>query len=246
MSKITVSIFIPVYNEGKIIESTIKQSISALEKLGMTFELVIADDGSTDSTPAIVSNMTKKEKRLNLFRESINRGRGEILNLAFQKAQGKIIAFYDADLSTDLKYLPQLINSIKNSGYDIATGSRWFGGWFRSSYVKRGIMRLFVSFVYNNLIRILFRSNLKDHQCGFKSFKKSVILDIVKDAGMNRSRRWAWDTEILLRARRKGYKIYEFPVMWEEKRKSKVKPIREFSIIFGYVFKLFFKFLLER
>jgi hypothetical protein len=107
-------------------------------------------------------------------------------------------------------------------------------------------MRLMVSFVYNNMIRFLFRSRLKDHQCGFKSFRRWVILRLVKEAGYNKNRRWAWDTEILLRAQRDGYRINEFPVQWREVRMSKVKPFRDFSIAFKHVLSLYFRFLSER
>ena len=240
--KIIVSIFIPAYNESKIIENTIKKSLVSLKQLKVNFELVIADDGSKDKTPEIVKRMMKGEKRIRLFGKDKNYGRGEILNLAFKTAKGTVVAFYDADLSVDLNYLPLLIHSIRDLNYDVATGSRWL----KEAKVKRGLCRFFISFVYNKIISILFYTRLRDHQCGFKAFKKYIILDLVKEMGMDKHRRWSWDTELLLRAQMKGYKIHEFPVNFEEKRRTKTKLIRDGIIVSRHIFKLYVTFLFSK
>jgi len=240
--KIIVSIFIPVYNESKIIENTIKKTLASLEQVKLSFELVIADDGSKDRTPEIVRSMMRKDKRIRLFRKDKNYGRGEILNLAFRTAKGGVVVFYDADLSIDLNYLPLLIHSIIDLNYDVATGSRWLKG----AKVNRGLCRFFISFLYNKTISLLFHTKLKDHQCGFKGFKKHVILNLVKHMGMDRHRRWSWDTELLLRAQMMGYKIHEFPINFKEKRRTKTILIRDGIIVSRHIFKLYITFLFQK
>ena len=240
--KIILSIFIPVYNESLIIENTIKKSLASIEQLKLNFELVITDDGSEDETSEIVRRMMIKDKRIRLFRKNKNYGRGEILNLAFRTAKGDIVAFYDADLSVDLSYLPSLIHSIKDLNYDVATGSRWLKG----AKVKRGLSRLFISFLYNKIISFIFDTKLKDHQCGFKGFKKHVILNLVKYMGVDKYRRWSWDTELLLRSQMMGYKIHEFPINFEEKRRTKTKLIRDSIVVSRHIFKLYLTFLFHR
>lgn len=234
---IELSMFIPCFNESKIIEFTARETISALEKLGLAFELIIADDGSTDSTSDKVRKIFRGDDRIRVFRNTPNLGRGEILNLAFKTGRGKVFAFCDADLSADPKDLPTLIEAVRDKGYDVSTGSRWMIG----SDVHRSTKRTSLSFVYNKCISLMFSSKVRDHQCGFKGFKRDVILELAKDSGINRMRRWSWDTEILVRAQKKGYSIYEFPILWREKRKTRVKPIRDAMVVSRHLLRLYYE-----
>jgi len=234
--EVEISMFIPCFNESRIIESTIRETLSALEDLNLTFELIIADDGSTDGTSQKVAESFCDE-RVRVFRNEKNLGRGEILNLAFKTGRGRIFGFCDADLSADLKDLPILIAAVRKRDYDISTGSRWMEG----AEVHRSWKRNLLSYIYNRSISLLFSSNVKDHQCGFKAFKRKVILELARDSGINKIRRWSWDTEILVRAQKKGYDIYEFPISWKEKRKTRVKPIRDAIIVSRHLLRLYFE-----
>ena len=237
---IELSMFVPCFNESKIIERTVKEALSALEKLDLTFELIIADDGSTDRTSKKVEENLHGDNRIKVFRNKINLGRGEILNLAFKTGRGRVFAFCDADLSADLKDLPILIEAVRCKNYDIATGSRWMKG----SSVRRSWKRIALSLLYNKIIALLFSSKVNDHQCGFKAFKRQVILELARDSGLNRIRRWSWDTEILVRAQKKGYSIYEFPISWEEKRRTRVKPIRDAIVVSRHLLKIYYELCL--
>ena len=235
--EIEVSMFIPCFNESRVIESTVRETLAALESLDLNFELIIADDGSTDGTSDKVTEKFQDDNRVRVFRNTPNLGRGEILNLAFKTGKGKIFAFCDADLSADLKDLPVLIGEVRDKGYDISTGSRWV----RGAGVHRSRKRIALSLIYNKFIALLFSSKVKDHQCGFKAFKREVILEIAEDSGLNRIRRWSWDTEILVRAQKKGYSIYEFPISWKEKRKTRIKLIRDAIVVSRHIIKLYYE-----
>jgi hypothetical protein len=137
----------------------------------------------------------------------------------------------DVDLAASLRFLQDLIDQII-LGYDIATGSRYVCG----AKIKRKPFRLVISILYNAFVRIVFRTKIRDHMCGFKAFKKGVILRLVDEMGYDKTlkRGVFWDTEMLVRAIRRGYRIKEIPIWWNERNKSKLYFIREVKA-FGYI-----------
>ena len=140
----------------------------------------------------------------------------------------------DVDLATNIKHLKDLIEAIEN-GYDIAIGSRLIEG----SKAKRSFERLLYSKVYNFLVRALLKSKIKDHQCGFKAFKKDIVVKLGKEAKDNH---WFWDTEILVLAQRKGYKIKEIPVEWTEGKDTKVRRTDVFYM-FSRILKMWLRLI---
>jgi glycosyltransferase involved in cell wall biosynthesis len=101
-------------------------------------------------------------------------GRGTALNRAFKSSRGDILAYIDVDLATDMLHLSELIDQIR-SGYDLATGSRMMPESDAVRSAKRGI----ASKGFNFLVRMMLGSKLYDHQCGFKAFKRSALLDLL-------------------------------------------------------------------
>jgi glycosyltransferase involved in cell wall biosynthesis len=208
------SLLIPIYNERKIIIKNLRKILRALRKMKKSYEIIIVDDGSTDGSSELISKNFSHIKIIRYQRPSVR----ENLNRSFKYAKGEIVAFMDADLPVPLKYFSRLISEIEN-GYDIATGSRWM----KESKIRRSFYRHVISFFYNNYVKFLFGSKVKDHQCGFKAFKQKVIFELADCLGYKRMRSWAWDAELLVRAQKKGYKISEFPIEWKGRKKSKVK-----------------------
>lgn len=210
-----VSLILPAYNEAERLKNTVQQVVDALYKVTSSFEIIIAEDGSTDGTDKIAEELAKEYPHIQHQHSKDRLGRGKALNRAFKSSKGERLAYIDVDLATDLKHLEELINSISGERYDFSTGSRML----KESDVKRSFTRLIASKGFNLLTRLLLESKIKDHQCGFKAFKREplfAILDEVKDE------HWFWDTEILVRAQRKGYMIKEFPVRWRCGSKTKV------------------------
>lgn len=227
-----ISIVFPAYNEAERIEKAIKETEKFLKKINYDYEIIVAEDGSTDGTDKIVQELVNDKIRL--FHSDVRLGRGKALMNAFEKAKGEIVISMDVDLATNIKHLKELIEAIEN-GYDIAIGSRLIEG----SKAKRSFERLLYSKVYNFLVRALLKSKIKDHQCGFKAFKKDIVVKLGKEAKDNH---WFWDTEILVLAQRKGYKIKEIPVEWTEGKDTKVRRTDVFYM-FSRILKMWLRLI---
>ncbi|MDP2766511.1 MAG: glycosyltransferase, partial [Candidatus Methanoperedens sp.] len=157
----------PAYNEAQRIESTVERTAAALCNVTVSFEIIIAEDGSKDGTERICEALAKKYDFVVHLHSDERQGRGRALNRAFKASKGEILGYIDVDLATDMKYLRELIQSIRD-GYNFATGSRMLP----ESNVKRPFKRGFASKGFNFLARFVLGSKLYDHQCGFKSFKR--------------------------------------------------------------------------
>jgi len=208
LSNPAISAVIPVYNDRKALERAIPRSLQCLSAISPDFELIIAEDGSTDGSADFVSEYAAKDGRIRLLHSDARLGRGAALNRAFADAKAAVVCYYDVDLATDMRHLKELVGAIED-GYDISTGSRLLSG----SRIKRTEGRELASRGYNFLVRSVLGSRLHDHQCGFKAFRRDRVIEL---SGSVRAIHWFWDTEILVRAERAGYRIKEFPVHWEQ------------------------------
>jgi len=222
-----VSIFLPVYNEEKILTEHVQLVYSAAKKLKRPFELVIVDDGSKDSTPLLAKGLCKKYRGLVHKRFENGPSRRENLMVAMIAAKYPIVLFMDMDLSVDLSHLPALVSKM-DKGYDIAIGSRFMG-----LKPHRGFYRLTISKIYNGIMRNFLGSKVKDHQCGFKAMKKEVLIKLSKDLGYDHkfARGWFWDAELLIRAQKKKYKVTEFPITWDAGKQSSCSVRREVRMV---------------
>jgi len=215
MNGTEVSAILPVFNDRDSLETAIPESLEVLDTISDSFELIVAEDGSTDGSRELVEEWEKKDPRVRLFHSDERLGRGRALNRAFENSNGKILCYYDVDLATDMAYLPRLIDEIRK-GAAVSTGSRLLP----ESNIKRTADREIASRGYNFLVRLFLGSRLHDHQCGFKGFDKNIIMKILPDVS---STHWFWDTELLVRTQRAGYKVAEFPVVWNTGDKTTVK-----------------------
>ena len=122
----------------------------------------------------------------------------------------------DVDLSTDLAAFPPLIDSLIDSEYDVAIGSRLKQG----AQVQRGMKREIISRSYNLIIKLMFWNKFSDAQCGFKAITRRAVREIVP---LIKDQAWFFDSELLLLAERMGYRIFEVPVKWADDPDSRVK-----------------------
>jgi len=204
------SLVLPAYNEAENLEKCVEEVRKTLR--GVKYEIIIAEDGSTDGTDKIAARLANKYRNITHLHHDKKLGRGLALRKAFEHAKGNEIGYIDVDLATNITHLKKLIKYAKK--YDVVTGSRYLPG----SKVKRPALRMYISRIYNLLVRVLIGCRIHDFQCGFKSFSKKFVKNEIFDI---RETSWAWDTIILAVAVKKGYKVKEFPIEWEEKRKGK-------------------------
>jgi len=219
-AQVDVTVVLPALNEADIIEHTINRISQSLKNYGCTYEIIIAEDGSTDGTDKKAAALAKNLPYIRHLHGEKRLGRGRALKNSFKQSKGNVLIYMDVDLATDLKYLRQLIEAVTLEGYEVATGSRMMS----QSKVKRTFTRGFASKTYNFMVRAVLGSKVKDHQCGFKAFQREKLLPWLEEVEANH---WFWDTETLVRAQRKGYKVKEIPVEWESTRETKVKLFKD-------------------
>jgi len=211
-------ITIPAFNEEKVIRENVLQVLNFCNKNLSVYDykIVIADNNSHDETAKISKFIAQENEKID-YNYVSQQGKGHAVFHTWLKYidQADIFIFMDADLATDLSALPDLIRGFEQ-GYDIVIGSRYL----LDSSVKRGGLRKFTSLVYRKLFRIILGSKINDMPCGFKAVNKKVLTKVVpqiKDHG------WFFDTELLYKSEKKGYKIKEVPVKWHEPRTQENK-----------------------
>ncbi len=231
LTKVKVTIVLPAFNEAKRLRKAVEEVKRWMDKTGYDYEIVIAEDGSTDGTDKIASELAREDPKVKHLHSDERLGRGKALTRAFKQAEGDVLVYLDVDLSTDMRHLKELIDAIAKEGYDFATGSRLM----KESQAERPFKRDFASKVYNFLVRFMLGSKLRDHQCGFKAFRKSAVLSLLDDVKDNH---WFWDTEVLVLAQRRGFKVKEIPVRWKQSGETKVRFTKDVLYMFAQILRM--------
>ncbi|MFQ5886898.1 MAG: dolichyl-phosphate beta-glucosyltransferase [Anaerolineae bacterium] len=217
--KVTVDVVIPVYNEEGVLEESISTLVAFLHaRCPYHWRVVIADNASTDRTLEVAKRLSERIPEVE-FIHLDEKGRGRALRRAWMESEADVVSYMDVDLSTNLEAFPPLIEALISGGYHLAIGSRLQ----RESVITRQLKREILSQGYNLLIKLLFFNKFSDAQCGFKALTRRAareLVPLVKDQG------WFFDTELLLRAEQKGYKIFEVPVEWIEDLDSRVNVLQ--------------------
>jgi glycosyltransferase involved in cell wall biosynthesis len=211
---VELSIIIPAYNEEKRIEDTIVSYLSHFK--GYDCEILIVPNGCKDKTEEIVKNISKKSKKVKykIIRNAV--GKGEALKEGFRIAEGNLIGFVDADMSTKPKDFEDLIRNIKDN--DCIIASRYIKGSVVNP--KQKLTRIIASRVFNSLTRFLFGLKIHDTQCGAKLFKKHAIKKILPKLDITR---WAFDVDLLYQIKKHNFKIKEYPTVWKDSMGSTLK-----------------------
>ncbi len=231
---VEVSVVFPAYNEVNYLDSAVQKTTQALDEFTSSYEIIIAEDGSNDGTAEHSEELSQKFPYVRHIHREKRLGRGTALKNAFKQSNGKIIVYMDLDLATDLKALKPLVEAITIEGYDFSTGSRMLP----QSKVERSLRRSISSKTYNFLVRKMLGSKLRDHQCGFKAFKRDSVLQLLDEV---EATHWFWDTEILVRAQRHGFKVKEIPVKWLSGKGTKVNLLIDSWNMFRQIMKLWWK-----
>jgi hypothetical protein len=237
---VEVSVVLPAYNEERTIESTVRTTLDTLAGFLAegSYEVIVAEDGCDDRTPEIAGRLAAEDDRVRHFHSDERLGRGGALERAFEAAHGETLVYFDTDLATDMKHLEELVESVRSGRYDVATGSRWMPDNVADRPARRGVP----SRGFNTLTRLFLSSDVRDHQCGFKSFDRDALFDILPDVA---DEHWFWDTEVLVRAQREGYRVKEFPVDWESRGDTKVDLVRDVLGMGSQILRTWWEFSVE-
>lgn len=217
----TVDVVLPVLNEEHSLPSCVERLRGFLDSdVGEhTCKIVIVDNGSTDGTLDVAKRLSVENPGLVDYIHLDVRGRGLALRKAWLDSEADVVSYMDVDLSTELAAFPVLVDSIVNDGYHVAFGSRLAHG----SNTARSLKREFISRTYNTIIRLGMRTKFHDAQCGFKAVSRDAARVLVPAVVNNH---WFFDTELLVIAERRGFRMKEIPVVWREDPDSRVKTTR--------------------
>ena len=232
--RVEVSVVFPAYNEVDYLDSAVQKTTRTLKEFTSSYEIIIAEDGSSDGTAERSEELVQKYPYVRHIHREKRLGRGAALKNAFKQSYGKVVVYMDLDLATNLRALKPLVEAINVESYDFSTGSRMLP----QSKVERSLRRSISSKTYNFLVRRMLGSKLRDHQCGFKAFKRDPVLQLLDEVDATH---WFWDTEIVVRAQRHGFKVKEIPVEWQSGKGTKVNLLKDSWNMFRQVMKLWWK-----
>lgn len=213
--KVTVDIVLPIYNEEDELEVHCLKLHKYIDSLkDYIWGITIADNASTDNT-AIIGKKLAQREGINYVRLE-KKGRGRAVKKLWLESKADMVLYMDIDLSTDLIHLPSLVNKLV-TGADLVIGSRLLPG---SEVKNRELKREFISRTYNLMIKLFFQTHFSDAQCGFKGMTKKAVMELIPYIEDND---WFMDTELLVIAEKRGYKIYEEAVRWVDNPGSTVR-----------------------
>ncbi|MFH1784208.1 MAG: glycosyltransferase family 2 protein [bacterium] len=193
-----VSLTLPCYNEESNIREVATKACEYLNLFTDRYEVIVVDDGSIDKSLSIINELINENPNIRVIHHDINQGYGSAVSDGLRDSRYKYVCFVDSDGQFDFKELKQLIELMP--GNDMVLGYR--------ATRKDPIHRLINAKMYAFLLRILFGLKVKDINCAFKVFKKSLIDDIYME-----SEGALINAEILIKAKQRGYtKIREIPV----------------------------------
>ena len=223
------SVVIPAYNEAARLPRYLREVVDYFDGRDEPYEVLVVDDGSSDGTAACVRTMREAHASIGLLTHPENRGKGRAVHLGMTRARGALRLMADADGATPITEVKRLEAAIEG-GADVAVGSRACpdAAVVRQTRRHRRVM----GNVFNGIVRCLGVGDILDTQCGFKLFRGAVADDLF--AGL-RTDGYGFDVEILLLARRRGYRTVEVPVNWAEQPGSKVRVLRHGPRMLGEI-----------
>ncbi len=218
-NSLSINLLFPVLNERLRLENGIERSMEYLKNnITIPYQLTILDNGSDDETPEIGMKLAKKYPEVTYVRVG-ERGVGVAFRKGIELNKCEIVGYMDIDLSTDLKYLSktiemfqrdcqlQYVNGSRFSKESDTKGRRWY-----RKITSKGLVVL---------LKSVFRMKATDAVCGFTWLRKEAAEELVRESSNDNG--WFYTIEFLLRAERKGIKIYDMPVEWQEDYNTTVK-----------------------
>jgi len=226
-----ISIVIPALNESKKIARDVESAAAFLEDNHLSGEIIIVDDGSNDNTSEVAENvLIPSEIKLNVVRLQQHRGKGYAIRAGVKQAQGEYVMFADSGCCVPYENILRGLELLKSGACDIAHGSRKMQGCHivkAQSLYRRICAAIFHWFVVRYM---KVPAELTDTQCGFKMYKGDAGRHLYSECNTDG---FAFDIEVIMRARKEGYRIKEFPIDWTCDPDSRLSPTRSLRRILG-------------
>src|SRR6185503_6500320 len=215
------SIVIPAYNESARIPATLDSVVACIRERGWPAEVVVVNDGSTDSTARLIKDFAARAPEVRLLENPGNRGKGYSVRAGILQAQGEVVMFTDSDLSAPIEEAERLFAAILN-GADIAIGSRWLESGRQTH--RQPLYRQIFGRCFNMVCRMVMNLPFADTQCGFKAFTRSAAQTVFQ---LQTIERWGFDPEILFIALKRSFKIVEVPVSWAHDERTRMSYLKD-------------------
>jgi len=215
------SIVIPAYNESARIPATLASVVGRIRAQGWAAEVLVVNDGSLDTTAAVVREFALTAPEVRLLENAENRGKGYSVRAGMLEARGEIVMFTDSDLSAPIEEADRLFAAIEG-GADIAIGSRWLESGRQTH--RQPLYRQFFGRCFNAVTRGVMGLRFADTQCGFKAFTREAAQTIFQ---LQTIERWGFDPEILFIALKRGYRVQEVAVSWAHDERSRMSYLKD-------------------
>ncbi len=237
-----LTIIFPVLNERLRLEKGITRTVEYLDRIGFSdYEILIVDNGSEDETPQIADKLCRRYSRVKYDRIPV-RGVGAAFRRGVKLSRGDIVGYMDIDLSTNIKHLGEAIEIFKErpeiayiNGSRFAKASDTRGRkWYRK-ITSQGLLIL---------LKVFLGMKSTDAICGFTFVRKKTAVSLIK--GCSRDNGWFYMIEFLLRAEKRGVRILDYPVKWEEDYNTTVKLFRTIFNYLKQIARLFWEFNIRK
>ena len=215
-----LSVVIPAYNEGRVLRANIEALRGKLDSLGLDYEVIIVNDGSSDNTAEEARKCV--DACVHVVSYARNRGKGYAVREGMKHANGAYKMFMDADLSTSLDEIEKFLGIMRHYKFDVLIGNRRMDPSLQTK--QQPLYRRFFGKGFTLLSSVLIGRYCADYTCGFKMFRKAAADTVFK---RQRIDNWAFDTELIAIALAQRLAVHEVPVVWHHAENSKVRLVRE-------------------
>jgi len=230
-----LSVVVPCYNEEQRLPRTIEQIERYLGGKRLSYELILVDDGSADGTRQVMDTAAERNGSVRVEALPHNRGKGRALAVGVAAARGAEILVTDADLSTPIEEIDKLQAAL-DKGAGVAIASRALKA--SRVEVSQPIYRVLMGKGFNLIVQAVLLPGIWDTQCGFKLFRAEVARDAFAHLTTDG---FGYDPEVLYRARKRGVRIAEVPVVWRNSAPTKVSPVRSSLDMLKHVLRVRFR-----
>lgn len=216
--RLDLTLVLPCYNEAPHLEGSLAEIRTVLDASRLDWEVVFVDDESRDGTREVIDRLVAADPaRLRRIFHEENRGRGAAVSTGVRAARGDVVGFIDVDLEVHPRYMLSCVASI-HAGADVAVGLRVY------KFQPSATARFLLSKGYVTLVRGLLDYPHRDTETGYKFFRRDRAAELLAEV---ESPGWFFDTEVMVRAHRKGWRIEEIPCLFVRRpdKKSTVRPL---------------------